>query len=52
MCRKCTEIDATISRYRRLQYQITDMRALRAAADLIVKLEAEKQDLHPKAAGG
>ena len=48
MCEKCLEIDATIIRYRRIKDQISDRRIREAAAELITKLKAEKQDLHPE----
>ena len=48
MCAKCEEIEKTVSRYRRLQQQISDQQAQRAAADLIAKLEAQRRELHPE----
>ena len=48
MCAKCEKIETAISRYRRLQQQISDQQAQQAAEDLIAKLEAEKRELHPE----
>ena len=46
MCKKCDEIDATISRYRRLRGMINDRQMHEGADRLIEKLEADKTALH------
>jgi hypothetical protein len=49
MCRRCQDIDKTIDRYKRLKNQIADHQMYQAAEKLVLKLEAEKLALHPKA---
>jgi hypothetical protein len=47
MCEKCVEIDETISRYRRLQYTVSDKQMQEAAERLVEELEAKKAAIHP-----
>jgi hypothetical protein len=47
MCIECDDIDATITRYRRLRKYVSDAQMREAAARLIEGLEAEKIALHP-----
>jgi hypothetical protein len=47
MCGKCDEIDAKITRYRRIASQFSDEKIQEGLATLLEKLQAEKALLHP-----
>jgi hypothetical protein len=49
MCSSCDEIDKAIARYRWLKAQILDQLTHQSADKLVMKLQAEKRELHPKA---
>jgi hypothetical protein len=48
MCEKCTEIDKTIQRYRRILLAIDDRLAVDRTREMIADLEAQKVALHPE----
>lgn len=48
MCAKCDEIDAKITRYKRVAGQVNDRVLNDGLAALIEKLLAEKAVLHPE----
>jgi hypothetical protein len=48
MCDKCSEIDKTIERYRRILLAIGDQVTIDRARELIGDLEAQKVALHPE----
>jgi len=50
MCEKCTEIDKTLDRYRRILLAIDDQITIDRTRELISDLEAEKVALHPEQA--
>jgi hypothetical protein len=47
MCDKCTEIDNTVERYRRILLAISDQVTVDRTKELIGELEARKVALHP-----
>jgi hypothetical protein len=47
MCKRCSELDTRIGRYRYLTSCLGDKRALDALSALISEHEAEKKSLHP-----
>jgi hypothetical protein len=48
MCEKCTEIDKTIQRYRRILLAIDDRLTVDRTREMIADLEAQKVALHPE----
>ena len=48
MCGKCDEIDAKITRYKRIASQVNDKILLDALPALIEKMLAEKASYHPE----
>jgi hypothetical protein len=48
MCDRCSEIDKTIARYRRILLAIGDQVTIDQARELIGDLEAQKVALHPE----
>jgi hypothetical protein len=47
MCSKCDQIDETISRYRRLKWQMNDQQLIEAVDSQLAQLDADKLALHP-----
>jgi hypothetical protein len=47
MCEKCTEIDRTIERYRRILLSISDPLTIDRTRQLIADLQAKRAALHP-----
>jgi hypothetical protein len=48
MCDKCSEIDKTIERYRRILLAIGDQVTIDRVREVIRDLEAQKVALHPE----
>jgi hypothetical protein len=48
MCDKCSEIDKTIERYRRILLAIGDQVTIDRVREVIGDLEAQKVALHPE----
>jgi hypothetical protein len=48
MCEKCEAIDKRIRHYRELATHVTDEQTLDGVGELIAKLEADKNALHPE----
>jgi len=48
MCEKCTEIDKTLERYRRILHAIGDQVTIDRTREMIGDLEAQKAALHPE----
>ena len=51
MCKKCSDINDRIARYRELWRSLTDRLAMDGIDRLIANLEAQKLALHPSAEG-
>jgi len=50
MCDKCTDIDNTIERYRRILLAIGDQLTIDRTKEMIADLQAQKAALHPEQA--
>jgi hypothetical protein len=50
MCEKCTDIDNTIERYRRILLAIGDQLTIDRTKEMIADLQAQKAALHPEQA--
>jgi hypothetical protein len=48
MCEKCTEIDKTLERYRRVLLAIGDQVTVDRTREMVSDLEAQKAALHPE----
>jgi hypothetical protein len=48
MCEKCTEIDKTLERYRRILLAIDDQVTIDRTREMIGDLEAQKAAFHPE----
>jgi len=48
MCKKCTELDSQIERYRQLLFRITDELTIDGITSLIERMKAEKAAHHPE----
>jgi len=48
MCEKCVEIDEKVERYRWLSKSILDPITIERIEELIARLQAQKEALHPE----